>query len=290
MWEDPVCGGQHHSLGRGSWSGKSGETQLYAIRQAGECVFVFLCPWLWLWWDPLSEFPALTSPWGCAMLGLWAGIPLPPQDAFGWSTLSQQRESNYNPTCPPCAVKISFLIFLDSDFLPMHQALKFHYAYTTCLGRIYTSLSPASYPHPLIYLPPNFMFLFSSSLIHYIPTEVTPPFFPVLSQPPLSPRPILSLFPFKKQKKTNKKRAGFPGISTKQVTIRLLTSPHIKAGWGNSIGEKGSKEQPKESETPLLPLLRVLQEHPATQPWCICIGLSSDPCRVHDSHFSLCDP
>jgi hypothetical protein len=42
-----------------------------------------------------------------------------------------------------------------------------------------------------------------------------------------------------------------------QVTVRLSIYPHINAGWGNPVGEKGSPKQAKESEISLLPLLRI---------------------------------
>lgn len=48
---------------------------------------------------------------------------------------------------------------------------------------------------------------------------------------------------------TLQRRTGFPGISTnmaEQVTIKLDTNFHIKAGWGNPVGGKGSQEQVKE--------------------------------------------
>ena len=42
----------------------------------------------------------------------------------------------------------------------------------------------------------------------------------------------------------------------KEIAIRLGTFTHIKAGWGNPVGGKGSQRQAKESETALGPSIR----------------------------------
>jgi len=51
-------------------------------------------------------------------------------------------------------------------------------------------------------------------------------------------------------------KAGSQGYQLKipqEVTIRLDTNPHIRAGQGNPAGEKGPQGQAKESETPIVP-------------------------------------
>lgn len=51
-----------------------------------------------------------------------------------------------------------------------------------------------------------------------------------------------------------------------QEAIILAINPHIKVGQGNSVGGKGSKEQAKESEAALLPLLDIPHDDQDIQP------------------------
>lgn len=62
--------------------------------------------------------------------------------------------------------------------------------------------------------------------------------------------------------------------------MRPSTNLHIKAGGDKPLGGKGSEEQAKESKTPPLPLLRVLQTLQAKQPQYTYRGPSADPHRV----------
>ena len=75
-------------------------------------------------------------------------------------------------------------------------------------------------------------------------TAVSPPFSPPSPFPPsLFFTQIHSPpFPFIKEKASQ----GHQSNMVYQVTIRLGTPSHMKAGQGNPIGEKGSPKQAKE--------------------------------------------
>jgi hypothetical protein len=46
----------------------------------------------------------------------------------------------------------------------------------------------------------------------------------------------------------------------------------------------------KDNPSPWFPLLGLPRERQATQPWCMCRGHKSDPCRLCDCPLSLCEP
>lgn len=98
-----------------------------------------------------------------------------------------------------------------------------------------------------------FVFFKSSSFIYYIQTAISlAPRLLVPPLPPISSRdPLFLCF--------LQKRTGISGVSTehtKQVTIRLVTNPHIKARWGNIAGRKAFQKKMKESEITPNPTLR----------------------------------
>ena len=71
-------------------------------------------------------------------------------------------------------------------------------------------------------------FINYSSLIYYIPTAVSPSSSSPSSSlsPPLFFRSIPPLFPFRKEQASQ----GYQPNMAKQISIKLGTSPHIKAG------------------------------------------------------------
>lgn len=79
------------------------------------------------------------------------------------------------------------------------------------------------------------------TLLPYIPTEVSPS-----STPPRPPIPSTRLSP--RSTPPFRKEQDLPGIATKHTIMILGTYSHIRAGQGNPIGEKGSREQVNESE------------------------------------------
>lgn len=77
-------------------------------------------------------------------------------------------------------------------------------------------------------------------------------------------------------------------ITAKKDAMRLGTSTHIKAGWGNPDKRERVLRASKESHTPSLPLLGVSQKHQGQQPQPACRRPRPCPCRLCDFCFSLC--
>jgi hypothetical protein len=86
-----------------------------------------------------------------------------------------------------------------------------------------------------------------------LPSPLPPPVFPIF------PRSITHFFSSRKEQVSKRQQ---PKV-TKQDTIRLGISPHIKAEQGNPIGEKESQEQAKKSGMDGLVLLEVSQKQQA---------------------------
>lgn len=106
------------------------------------------------------------------------------------------------------------------------------------------SSSPPHHTLRLLHVPHDST-SFLKRILLYITTAFSPPYFL-----PVSHQPLLSLrFPHPLQK-----GSGLPQnidqTLAPQVIIRPGTYFHIKAGWGNPIGEKSSQNQTKESDSP----------------------------------------
>jgi hypothetical protein len=69
---------------------------------------------------------------------------------------------------------------------------------------------------------------------------------PSLHQVPSTSQEPLFLFPFRKEQASQRYQPN----TAYQVTVSLGTYPHIRAGQGNPVGEKGSQRQTRVGDSP----------------------------------------
>lgn len=102
------------------------------------------------------------------------------------------------------------------------------------------------------------------------------------------PLPQVHSFSFSPSEKYRPPR----NINQTQITSYNKTThipSHIKAGEGNPIGGKGPPNRQKSQRQFLIPLLGISQKTKLHN-HNICRGLRSDPSRLYDCCFCLCEP
>lgn len=122
-----------------------------------------------------------------------------------------------------------------------------------------------------------FLFFFSSHIIHH---ELSLPSYQHPLTPTLSPDPLLLSFPSEKSS----------GVMEQGITRFSKTRPKSSSrGWLRQPSRRTRVPRAGKRVTDTLSPI-VPQTLQAKQPQRICTGPSSDPCGLHDCHFSLYEP
>lgn len=137
-----------------------------------------------------------------------------------------------------------------------HVWRKFSLKWTVC-----SPLSVNSYTHlqkqganMLLFYCKIYIFIYS--LMYHNPTAVSVPSFPPSLFPPTFPLPRVTPLLCFLSKKGQASQKYQPNMSY-QVSIRLNTYPHSKAGWNNPVREKKFPKANRRVGQPLLPELGV---------------------------------